>query len=607
MSGLSVSDLVQVTVSLTPTGAQPLSFGILMIAGDSSVINGVQRYRTYTSLSSVSDDFGVDAPETLAAELYFGQTPKPNTLMIGRWFRTAAAAELDGGILNSTQQAIALWQSISSGGFNITVDGVAYTLTAINLTAVTNLNGVATAVTAALTTATSTAVCTWNGSNFVITSGTTGTGVKASGTLTFGGQPSNNDTVTVNTKVITFKSSSPGANEVLIGGSATATAANLMAFLLASTDPLLTACTFSRTTTVITVTYGTAGTAGNSIGIAKSGTYPSVSAATLLGGLAASSVSYATAPSSSYTDLSAVMKTTSALAQARIGGYAAETPVEAAAALCTASNLWYGLMFAASTMPTDNQNVAVAANIEAQTPYRVFGVTTQDTDVLSSLVSTDVASLLKAANYNRSCSQYCSTNAYAMASFMGRNFSVDYRQTNTAIAVMYKQEPGVTAETLTEAQAATLRAKNCNVFVDYVNDTSIIQFGVMASGQFFDVIHDTDWLQNAVQTAVYNVLYTSTTKVPQTDSGMNQITGAIAQVMQQGVNNGVIAPGTWNGPSFGQISTGTFLKTGYYIFAQSMASQSQADRAARIAPPIQCAVKLAGAIQTVDILIDVNQ
>ncbi len=145
------------------------------------------------------------------------------------------------------------------------------------------------------------------------------------------------------------------------------------------------------------------------------------------------------------------------------------------------------------------------------------------------------------------------------------------------------------------------------MFVDYVNDTSIIQYGVMASGQFFDVIHDTDWLQNAVQTAVYNVLYTATTKVPQTDAGMNLITGAIASVMQQAVNNGVVAPGTWNGPAFGQIATGSFLKTGYYIYASSIATQSQADRSARIAPPIQVAVKLAGAIQTVDIMISVNQ
>ena len=36
----------------------------------------------------------------------------------------------------------------------------------------------------------------------------------------------------------------------------------------------------------------------------------------------------------------------------------------------------------------------------------------------------------------------------------------------------------------------------------------------MANGDFFDERHGLDWLQNAVQTADYNTLYTSTTKIP---------------------------------------------------------------------------------------------
>ena len=171
---------------------------------------------------------------------------------------------------------------------------------------------------------------------------------------------------------------------------------------------------------------------------------------------------------------------------------------------------------------------------------------------------------------------------------------------------MFKQEPGVAAENLTAAQASVLQSKNCNVFVDYVNDTMILQYGVMASGQFFDTIQGVDWLQNAIQTEVYNVLYTSLTKIPQTDAGVNQIVNAIGGACGQGVANGLLAPGTWNGPSFGQITTGQYLKAGYYIYAQPVALQSQADRAARKCPPIQVAVKLAGGIQSANILVDVN-
>ncbi|OYX11474.1 MAG: hypothetical protein B7Z11_04365 [Acidovorax sp. 32-64-7] len=37
----------------------------------------------------------------------------------------------------------------------------------------------------------------------------------------------------------------------------------------------------------------------------------------------------------------------------------------------------------------------------------------------------------------------------------------------------------------------------------------IIQEGVMASGQFFDERQGLDWFENAIQTAVWNLLYTS--------------------------------------------------------------------------------------------------
>lgn len=606
MNGLSVSTLVRVTVSLTPAGAQPLSFGILAVAGDSSVINGSERLRSYTSYEAVAEDFGVDAPESGAAQLYFGQSPQPAEMMIGRWFRTAAAAQNLGGILNSSQQSLPMWQSITSGGFVISIDGSSKNITGLNFSTAANLNAVASTIQAALVSAGATgATCVWNGTNFTVTSGTTGTGVKATGTLNFATNPSNNDTLTLNGVVFTFKSSGPvTGNQVLIGSTGVDTAANLMALLLASTNVLLTVANYSRASDVITIQYATVGTGGNSYTLAKSATNPLISGATLSGGAAASSVGYATAGSG--TDISAMLKLTSSLSQGLIAGYAAETPAECAQALCAKSPLWYGLMFQASVQPTDDQNMAVAPVIQAQSIKRVFGVTITSTDVLSSVVTNDLASRLKDGGYSRSFSQY-SQNAYAVASFFGRAFTVNYDGNNTAINLMYKQEPSVAAENLTEAQAATLRAKNCNVFVNYINDTSIIQFGVMADGTFFDVIHDTDWLENATQTAVYNVLYTTPTKIPQTDAGMNQILNAVAAVMGQAVANGVLAPGTWNGPSFGSLQTGQYLKQGYYIYALPIAEQSQAARAAREAPPIQVAAKLAGAIQTVDILINVNQ
>jgi hypothetical protein len=63
----------------------------------------------------------------------------------------------------------------------------------------------------------------------------------------------------------------------------------------------------------------------------------------------------------------------------------------------------------------------------------------------------------------------------------------------------------------------------------------------------------------------------------------------------------------WNSNGFGQLAEGDFLQKGYYVYALPIAQQNPTDRAARKAPPIKIAAKLAGAIHHADINIVVNQ
>jgi hypothetical protein len=225
---------------------------------------------------------------------------------------------------------------------------------------------------------------------------------------------------------------------------------------------------------------------------------------------------------------------------------------------------------------------------------------------MSSTVADDLASQLKALGRNRAFVQY-SANPNAACSALGRAFTVNFNANRSTITLKFKQEPGVVAEGLTETQATTLASKNCNVFAAYDNDTAILQEGVMAGGAFFDEIHGLDWLQNAIQTKCYNLLYQSKTKIPQTDAGVNRIVATITKVLKEGVNNGLIAPGVWNGDGFGQLQSGDYLPTGFYIYAQPVDDQPQSEREQRKAPPIQVAVKLAGAIHFIDVQVDVNR
>lgn len=283
------------------------------------------------------------------------------------------------------------------------------------------------------------------------------------------------------------------------------------------------------------------------------------------------------------------------------------TPEAAAevVAECLQSLKWYGLVIAADL--TDAEADAVAALIEASDPVRLFGYTTQQEDSVSAVSTTDTAYLLKNKNYRRTFTVFSSDNPYAAASVFGRAFSVNFMGTNTTITLKFKQLPGIAAEDLKIGEANALRAKNCNVFAKYNNDTAIFQEGVMCDGSFFDEIHGLDWLQNHLETALWNLYYTSTTKIPQTPAGVNRQCAVLERACEQGLTNGLMGEGQWNGDSFGALETGDYLPKGYYVFANSLDDQAQSEREARKAPVFQIATKLAGATHFADVIVSVNR
>lgn len=283
---------------------------------------------------------------------------------------------------------------------------------------------------------------------------------------------------------------------------------------------------------------------------------------------------------------------------------AAEKLMDAVNAVMGYTN-WYGLGIADKEDIADDDWLKVAAAVEASGVSRILAITTSDPATMDATSTTDLAYKLKAAKYGRTFVQYSSSSKYAALSAFGRAFTVNFNGSNTTITLKFKQEPGITYETLTTDQAAALDAKNCNVFVYYQNDTAILQQGVMSSGDFFDERHGLDWLQNYVQTNLYNLLYTSTTKIPQTDAGVTRLLSNVEQSMDQSVTNGLVAAGVWNGGPIGQLDSGDTLTKGYYVYAQPLSEQAQADREARKAPVIQVACKLAGAVHFADVQINV--
>ena len=600
--GLAVSDVVNVTVNLSPLAAPTRNFGAGLLIGATDVIDVGERIRLYSNLSGVAQDFSTTDPEYKAAVKHFAQVPQPSIVYVGRWARTATSATLRGGVLTTAEQALANFTAITSGAFYFVLDGVPRTVSGLNFSAQTNLNGVASVLQTAVAALVASSVVFWDGDNnrFVIKSGTTGTGSSigflfdptAFGYLDFASLPANNDTVTIQGTAVTFKTSGATGNQVNIAGTGAAMATAFASFANASVDANLSLMTYLAVGTKVYVISDITGTAGNAYTLAKSGTNPTLSGATLAGG---SGVSVA-----------ALLKGKSTQASLPANGIAAETLAAGVTALIAASGDWYAGELVEEGV--DSASIIAAASIiEAQQKKRIFGVTITDTTAIDPTSTTDLGYLLSANNLARTFSQYSQYDPQAIASFFGRASTVNFNGSKTTLTMKFKTEPGVQAETITETQAAALKAKRVNVFVNYDNSTAIIQEGVMANGAFFDERQGLDWLENDVQTAVYNLLYTSSTKIPQTDQGTHLIVTTIEDRLAQAVSNGLVAPGKWNAGGFGQLKQGDYLPKGFYCYAPPIAMQSQADREARKSVPIQIAVKLAGAVHSVDVIINVNR
>lgn len=114
---------------------------------------------------------------------------------------------------------------------------------------------------------------------------------QATDTLTFTGNPANNDTITLQGVTITLVTGTPAGSQVKIGASQAATMTNIITFINAGGNAANIAgvCTAAQTSTnVITLTAIPPGIVGNTITLAKSSTAISVGGATFSGGVALS-------------------------------------------------------------------------------------------------------------------------------------------------------------------------------------------------------------------------------------------------------------------------------------------------------------------------------
>jgi hypothetical protein len=187
--------------------------------------------------------------------------------------------------------------------------------------------------------------------------------------------------------------------------------------------------------------------------------------------------------------------------------------------------------------------------------------------------------------------------------------TVNYGGSNTFRPAMFGQEPGITPDSVSSNQLASLIAKNANGYLKYNDGAAIVQPGICSNGMWIDTAIGKDALVLDLQADVFNLFLT--TYVPQTDAGMHMIKVVIEKRLKKYVSNGYIAPGVWNGPLFGSLQlnadgSAPTLSSGFYVYQPPIATQSATQKTQRISVPFQIAANLAGAVQQVNVLITLS-
>ena len=239
---------------------------------------------------------------------------------------------------------------------------------------------------------------------------------------------------------------------------------------------------------------------------------------------------------------------------------------------------------------------------------------------VSSYLTTDLNSggllqVVSAANepfarplYYGQVGTYASARIFA-AAYIGRAMSVNFEGNATTNTMQMKDLAGVTADsTLTQTILNTCETLGVDCYGNIGGIPKTFSNGGPGFN-YFDNMYNLEWLTFALEVALFNVIATTPTKIPQTEAGMTQLKNAVIGVLQQAVSNGYLAPGAWNAPdTFGNPATfeANIAALGYYVWSAPVSQQSETQREERVAPLIQVAIKLAGAVHSSQVLVYIN-
>lgn len=263
---------------------------------------------------------------------------------------------------------------------------------------------------------------------------------------------------------------------------------------------------------------------------------------------------------------------------------------------------WFGLL---STTTAEDDILDIASF--AQENEKLYFAGTSDAGVISSTTTDDVASQLKALNYDYTCLSYHSDIANNRIDAV----IVQLLGTSAGSTTLHlKTIKGVAVDVIGTNAEITLEDKNCNYYTE-VAGLSSYTGGIVASGEFADVIRDKTWLIQQTQLRALQFLKTRSdmnSKIAFDNEGLESIELAVLMpLFQEALERQVIRSATK-----AEIATklgveedaveGYYEAFGFVLTRPNVANLSAEEKATREAKDFKFLGNIAGAIHSIGLI-----
>ena len=182
-------------------------------------------------------------------------------------------------------------------------------------------------------------------------------------------------------------------------------------------------------------------------------------------------------------------------------------------------------------------------------------------------------------------------NEYPELAAGARAAIVNFDGIGTTITLAHKVLAGVTVEKMKNSEWKTLKERNMNAVIN-LRGNFRYEYGVMASGNYFDTVHGSLWLKSRIQSDVSARLMLLD-KIAYTDEDIGILIQTMTTGLEQAITIGLGAPG--------YDDAGVYFPLGYEVTAQPVNTVAIADKKNRIYKGLGFKLIGAGALHQVEI------